>query len=128
MNKTRIAFELHKVLREIKIHGEQYVIYRDKLDKYGEPVKDEKEQIVEVKGLFHTVKGYVTKNVKDGTTTHGKGYPKILVAYTDVENIMNGDYTIINGKKYIVVDKNDMQNYNIVSDISLEVVLDGNKS
>lgn len=128
MNKTRVAFELHKVLREIKIHGEQYIIYRDKLDEYGEPVKGEKEQVTEAIGLFHIVKGYITKNVKDGTTTHSKGYPRILVEHTDAENIMNGDYTIINEKKYIVVDKNDIQNYNIVSDISLEVVLDGNKS
>lgn len=128
MNKTIIAFELHKVLREIKIHGEQYIIYRDKLDKYGETIKGEKEQIAEVTGLFHTVKGYATKSVKDGTMTHSKGYPRLLVAYMDVENIENGDYTIINEKKYIVVDKNDIQNYNIVSDISLEVVLDVNKS
>ena len=52
MNEARMKMELHKVLREIQIHGTEYAFFRKKVDKYGEPTKEEPEQIANVKGLF----------------------------------------------------------------------------
>lgn len=125
MNEARLKMELHKVLREIKIHGTTYTFYRDKVDQYGEPTKEEPEKVIDVDGLFHVSKGYITQNIQDGTKTHTKGQPMIMVVYEDVEEIQNGDFCVINGNTYKVVEKNNIQEYNIVSDVSLEMVING---
>ena len=48
-----------------------------------------------------------------------------MVAYENTREIQTDDFLIINGNKYKVVEKNNIQEYNIVTDISLELVLDG---
>ena len=125
MNEARMKMELHKVLREIQIHGTEYTFFRKKVDKYGEPTKEEREKVSTIRGLFHVSKGYITENIQEGTRTHSKGQPMLLVAYVETENIQNGDYLEINQNKYKVVEKNNIQEYNIVTDISLELVLNG---
>lgn len=125
MNEARMKMELHKVLREIQIHGTEYKFFRKKVDKYGEPTKEEPEQIANVKGLFHVSKGYTTQNIQDGTKTHSKGQPMLMVAHENVGEIKTEDFFVINKNKYKVVEKNNIQEYNIVTDISLELVLDG---
>lgn len=117
--------ELHKVAKEISWHGTTYDLFRDKTDKYGEPTKEEPEKVATICGLFHVSKGYITENIQDGTRTHSKGQPMLLVAYEDSENIQNGDFLEINKNKYKVIEKNNIQEYNIVTDISLELVLNG---
>ena len=125
MNESRMKMELHKVLREIQIHGTEYTFFRKKVDKFGEPTKEEPEQIANVKGLFHVSKVYVTQNIQDGTRTHSKGQPMLMVAYENTREIQTDDFLIINENTYKVVEKNNIQEYNIVTDISLELVLDG---
>ena len=125
MNEARLRMELHKVLREIQIHGTEYTFFRKKVDKYGEPTKEEPEQIAKVQGLFHISKGYITQNIQDGTKTHSKGQPMLMVAHENTREIKTEDFFVINGNKYKVVEKNNIQEYNIVTDISLELVLDG---
>lgn len=125
MNEARMKMELHKVLREIQMNGTEYTFFRKKVDKYGEPTKEEPEQIANVKGLFHVSKGYITQNIQDGTKTHSKGQPMLMVAYENTREIQTDDFLIINENTYKVVEKNNIQEYNIVTDISLELVLDG---
>lgn len=125
MNEAIMKMELHKVLREIQMHGTEYTFFRKKVDKYGEPTKEEPEQIANVKGLFHVSKGYITQNIQDGTKTHSKGQPMLMVAYENTREIQTDDFLIINENTYKVVEKNNIQEYNIVTDISLELVLDG---
>lgn len=125
MNEARLRMELHKVLREIWIHGTEYTFFRKKVDKYGEPTKEEPEQTGNVQGLFHVSKGYITQNIQDGTKTHSKGQPMLMVAYENTGEIKTDDFFVINGNRYKVVEKNNIQEYNIVTDISLELVLDG---
>lgn len=125
MNEARKKMELHKVLREIQIHGIEYTFFRKKVDNYGEPTKEEPEQIANVKGLFHVSKGYITQSIQDGTKTHSKGQPMLMVAHENIGEIKTEDFFVINKNKYKVVEKNNIQEYNIVTDISLELVLDG---
>lgn len=125
MNKARMSFELHKVLREIQIHGTDCIFLRKKVDKYGEPTKEEPEEITSVRGLFHVSKGYITQNIQEGTKTHSKGQPKLMVAYDKTKEVKTDDFLFMNGNKYKVVEKNNIQECNIVTDISLELVLDG---
>lgn len=117
--------ELHKITREINQYGENYVFWRDDVDKYGEPTGTTRN-IADVKGLFHTERSYVSKNASDATTTHATGTPMILARYEDAKDIKLADWLTINGKTFKVVDVNDVMEYNIVVNISLdEVVTDG---
>lgn len=122
---STFSFELHKVKREIHIHGRQYEFLREKTDKYGEPTNEEPEKVATVCGLFHITKGYVSKTVQDATMIHAKGQPMLMTIYDEVSSVQNGDFFVLNNNTYKVVEKNNIQECGIVCDISLEVVLDG---
>ena len=49
----------------------------------------------------------------------------LMVAHENIGEIKTEDFLIINENTYKVVEKNNIQEYNIVTDISLELVLDG---
>lgn len=125
MNEKMLRIELNKVKREIKTHGRSYVVKRTVLNDYGEDT-DKQEEVVEVQGLFHTEKGYITKSISDGSKTHSKGQSKLMVAYDDSVLIKNGDMIQINENIYKIIEKNNMQEFNIICDISMELVLNGN--
>ena len=125
MNEKMLQIELNKVKREIKTHGRSYVVKRTVLNNYGEDT-DKQDEITEIQGLFHTEKGYVTKSISDGSKTHSKGQSKLMVAYDDSVLIKNGDMIQINENTYKVIEKNNIQEFNIVCDISMELVLNGN--
>lgn len=117
--------EQQKVKREIERHGNFYTCFRTKTDKYGEPL-EESEQVAEFKGLYHVEKTYSTRTISDGTNTRTKGQPMLLCLFEDAEKVNSGDCFIINEKKFIVSDKNNMFESNILVNLSLELVLNGN--
>ena len=120
--------ELHKLQREIQTHGETYMFYRDKIDEDLEPT-GETEQVAEVQGLFHVTKTYLSETTTDGARVRTKGEPMLLTICNDkTKSIVSGDFVKINGKSYKVNAKNNIQEYNLVYDISLEVILDGSVS
>ena len=114
--------ELHKITREINQYGENCVFWRDDVDKYGEPTGTTRN-IADVKGICHTERSYVSKNASDATTTHATGTPMILARYDDAKDIKPADWLTINGKTFKVVDVNNIMEYNIVVNISLDEVV-----
>lgn len=114
--------ESHKVEREIKAHGNKYTFYRDIADTYKETT-GEVEEVDTINGLLHITKGYVNKNTQDGSVIRTKGQPMLLALFEDARKLEQGCYTIINDKKYIVNDVTNINEYNIIVDISLEVVV-----
>lgn len=114
--------EKKAVEREITKNGSTYTVKRNKVDKYGEPTQ-EVEEITTLRGLFHISKGFIIKNTSDGSQTKTKGQPMILALWEECETIQNGDFVVINGNTYKITDKNNIEEYNIIADISLEVVL-----
>lgn len=114
--------EQKAVEREISRNGSTYTVKRNKVDKYGEPTQ-EVEEVTTLRGLFHISKGFVAKNTSDGSQTKTKGQPMILALWEECETIQNGDFVVINGNIYKITDKNNIEEYNIIADISLEVVL-----
>lgn len=114
--------EQKAVEREIARNGSTYTVNRNKVDKYGEPTQ-EVEEVTTLRGLFHISKGFITKNTSDGSQTKTKGQPMILALWEECETIHNGDFVVINGNTYKITDKNNIEEYNIIADISLEVVL-----
>lgn len=119
-----LQYELHKVEREIKTHGATYVIKRKEKDSYGE-YTGMMIKVCEVKGVFHISKGFITQISVDAATVRTKGQPMLLTLYEDTKDIQVNDIVLINGKTYKIVDKNNIQEFSIVSDLSLEVFLDG---
>lgn len=120
-----LKMELHKVEREIKAHGMEYEFKRKVLDKYKEDT-GERKTIKNVIGLFHTTKGYISVNTTDDSKIQTKGQPKMMIVFDDSKEIKKGDFVLINNKTYVVLEKNNVQEMNIVIDISLELVLNGN--
>lgn len=119
MNEKLLKIELYKITREIIMYGNMYKIERTSLDKYGESTGATKK-LVDIRGLFHIEKGYVSRNVSDATTTHTKGQPKLLVSYADaVILIPNRDIITINDDTYTITEINNIQEYSIVCDLSL---------
>ena len=114
--------EKKAVEREITKNGSTYTVKRNKVDKYGEPTQ-EVEEVTALRGLFHISKGFIIKNTSDGSQTKTKGQPMILALWEECETIQNGDFVVINGNTYKITDKNNIEEYNIIADISLEVVL-----
>lgn len=114
--------EQKAVEREIARNGSTYTVKRNKVDKYGEPTQ-EVEEVTTLRGLFHISKGFIIKNTSDGSQTKTKGQPMILALWEECETIQNGDFVVINGNTYKITDKNNIEEYNIIVDISLEVVL-----
>lgn len=124
MRSGKLFTELYKVKREIQMHGEEYTVYKQKTDKYGETISDI-EEIQKVSGLFHITKGYTTQTVSDGTKIRAKSQPMLMVCMEGSKQIENGMFVIINDNRYNIIDKNNIQEYNMVVDLSLELVQDG---
>ena len=114
--------EKKAVEREITKNGSTFTVKRNKVDKYGEPTQ-EVEEVTTLRGLFHISKGFIIKNTSDGSQTKTEGQPMILALWEECETIQNGDFVVINGNTYKITDKNNIEEYNIIADISLEVVL-----
>ena len=120
----RLQRELYKIKREIDIHGKMHTFYRDVLNDDGEPTGEIK-QIVCTCGLLHVSGGYVARETSAGTETRTKREPMLLLRWEEVEEVQNRDFVILNNYRYNVINKRNVNEYNIVADLSLEVVLNG---
>lgn len=122
MIKSILKQELHKVVREINTHGSNYQFYRDKLNEYEEATGDI-EEVAKINGLFHQTKSYISRKVTDATETRMKGQPLIMMGYEDSKSIQNGDKVKVAGNEYRVTGINNISEFCIISDVSLEAIL-----
>lgn len=123
-------FEAYKIAREIKKSGVQNVFYRDGKNEFGEPDANTRVTIGTLKSLYHEQNGYVQMSVADEVQYRTKKMPMLMALYEDVKvlDLQAGDYTIINSRKYKVTNVLNLYNWNILCDLSLEVLDDGNSS
>jgi len=127
-----LKFESYKLRRELERSGTIFDFYRLAVNAFGEPDGD-CEKIGTILGLYHEENDYirlVASEAAQRRQTAGKlkKQPKLLCLYESIIecNLQVGDYTIINGKQYKVTGVVNIQEWNIIADISLEVVEDGN--
>lgn len=120
------SIELHKVAVEIERHGSNYLIQRNELNEYREKTGNITD-VKKIQGIFHIEKGYSTRTVFDGSETVSKGQPKLFVKTKDICSVIKNDFLDIDNKVYVITDVNDIEGFGIVSDLSLEVLQDGNK-
>lgn len=131
MKKEYVAQqELFKIKREIERNGETYQIYQKSVDEYNQPI-NEVIQLITTKGLLHEVVGYKSKQSSYPTTTHTEKQPMILFLYDDIiKDVITQKnlFVVVNNKRYNIVAFENVQEMNIVLDVSLRVVIDGNEN
>lgn len=117
-------FEAYKVRRELKKVGKRYIFKRAKKNAFKEPT-DNSESIVELTGLYHEQNGNISMTTGETTQTRTKKIPTILCLYEDVKLLKVEDIVEINSKKLKITGIVNIQEWNIIADISLEVFDDG---
>lgn len=126
LNERKVIMEQNRVKREIERIGNTYLFTRNKKNEFGEDT-NEKQDICTIRGLYHVTKGYATRMIDDSSIVITKGMPMMLCTKNEFsDKIRKGDTVEVNNCKHIVSDINNINEYNILYDISLEVVVDGN--
>lgn len=117
-------FEAYKLRRELKRIGKEYEFKRAELNKFKEPTN---ESVLAGKliGLYHEQNSHVSVTTGETTQTRTKKTPMILCLYEDAKTLKLGDAVEINSKKLKVTGIVNIQEWNIIADISLEVVDNG---
>lgn len=119
-------FEAYKIKRELKRSGAEYEFKRAKKNDFGE-FTDEKNVVGKLKGLYHEQNSSIQITAGDTTQTRTKKVPMILCLYEDVASLVLqvDDIVKINAKTFKVTGVTNIQEWNLVSDISLEVIDSG---
>lgn len=114
---------LHRLLQAINWQGSLYVFRKPGVNIYGEKTGDIEEEVT-IKGLFHNGSSeHIKITVSDGGTVIEKNTPYIMTAWPNAEKLQFDDQVIINGRTFKVTGRTNIGEYNIVGEISLEVVL-----
>lgn len=124
-----IKQELFKMEREIKTNGFVYLVCQDKLDEYNQPT-GEAEIIKVIKALYHTSNAYKKRSTADSTTTYSEKQPMLLTTYEEIKDLLDKQnlFIVVSKTRYNFVAFENVQEYDIIYDISLEVVIDENQN
>lgn len=116
-------FEAYKIKRELKRSGTNYEFKRAGLNDFGEP-NNGLVTVGTIKGLYHEQNSNIQITTGDTTQVRTKKIPMILCLYDDAASLalQVGDQLEINSKTLKVTGVVNVQEWNIVADISLEVV------
>lgn len=116
-------FEAYKIKRELKRSGIDYKFKRSGVNDFGEPV-GEPIVVGTIRGLYHEQNSSVQVTTGDTTQVRTKKIPMILCLYEDAASLVLqvGDELKINNKTFKITGVVNIQEWNIIADISLEVV------
>lgn len=116
-------FEEYKIKIELKRSGIDYEFKRAIKNDFGEP-SGEPEFIGKLKGIYHEENSNIQITTGDTTQVRTKKIPMILCLYEDTANLVLsvGDVVKINEKTLKVTGIVNISEWNIIADISLEVV------
>lgn len=130
-------FVLYQVKREIKRNPTTMDFYRRELNEFGEP-SGEPKFLCKYTGLYHEHNPHMLDSYKILTgqtlgTYTGDKYPQIMVPYEDfwikegeeVIGVQKGDEVNWNGRLLRVTGISNVQEWNLLYDISFEEVDDG---
>lgn len=122
-------FEAYKIKRELKRSGIDYEFKRIIKNEFEE-ADGEAEVVGKIKGIYHeqtASNGIITITMKDNIQVRSKKLPMILCLYEDAASLVLkvDDIVEIGNKTFKVVGISNIQEWNIITDISLEVVDNG---
>ena len=115
------SFEANKIARLIKVQGASYVFKRDILNEIKEPTGETLDTCIN--GVFHEQIQHITVTGTDAATVRQKMSSYVLALYADAKDIQQGDYVYVDGRKYLVNGINNISNWDVAVDISLEEVV-----
>lgn len=115
-------FEAYKIKRELKRSGINYEFKRAGKNKFGEST-DELNVVGKLVGLYHEQNSSIQITTGDTTQIRNKKIPMILCLYEDTASLalQIGDIVKVNTKICKVTGVTNIQEWNLISDISLEV-------
>ena len=116
-------FEVYKIKRELKRSGIEYELKRPEKNEFKEPT-GVLVSVGKFLGLYHEQNGYVKLTAKDASQIRSKKVPMILCLYEDIASfsIEVEDVVIINKKTFKVTGVVNIQEWNLIADISLEAI------
>ena len=119
-------FEAYKISREIKRSGRSFTFKRKAKNDFNEP-NEEAIIVGNLLGIYHEQNSNIAISTGDTTQYRTKKIPMILCLHSDVSKLeLNvDDFVIFNSKTFKVTGITNVQEWSIVSDISLEVFDDG---
>lgn len=121
-------FEAYKLKRELKRTGIRFEFTREGKNPFNEPdVTFSSNLIGSLIGLYHEQGSGVQISTSESAKVRTKKVPMILCLYKDVLslNLQVGDIVMVNKLTCKVSGIVNIQEWNIIADISLEVVDDG---
>ena len=118
-------FEAYKIRRELARSGKEYTFYRNGINEFGEPI-EEPVEVGTFKGIYHEQNSNIQITTGETTQTRTKKIPMILCLFDDISglNLRTGDFVIINSRTFNLTGIVNISEWNIVTDISLELVDD----
>lgn len=121
------SFEMYKLKRLLKRNGNEYEIIRAGTNPFGEPDTSYQETIGVINGLYHEESVDIQVVTGDTTQVRTKKSPMILCTYEDAAyvDLKINDLIVINEKTFKIVGFKNIQEWNLLADISLEVLDDG---
>lgn len=120
------SFEIYKLKRELKRSGNDYEFTRAVVNKFGEP-SDEFELLGILRGLYHEQNQHIAVTMSDTTQVRTKKVPSILCLYEDAASLglVIGDRVKISEKTMKVTGIVNIQEWDLISDVSIEVIDNG---
>lgn len=115
-------FEIYKLQRELKRNGISCVFKRYTKNEFGEPDHVHDNIVCEIKCLYHEQNSNIQITTGETTQVRTKKIPMLLCLYENTSLLKPGDFVILNEKKYKVTGIVNIQEWNLIGDISLEVV------
>ena len=112
--------------RELNRSGIDYRFERYKKNEFNENT-DDIIFVGVIKGLYHEQNSSISISTGDTTQIRSKKIPMILCLYEDAASLVLqvGDIVKINSKKLKVTGVTNIQEWNIIADITLEVIDNG---
>lgn len=115
-------FEEYKVLRLLRTQGMQCSFVRDVLDKFKEPT-GYTTQVASFLGVYHEQTSYLSVTGTESALVRSKKVPYVLTLKKYLGDLRQGDKIEMFEKTYKVCGVDDVNNWGIIADISLEEVL-----
>lgn len=112
-------FEEYKVLRLLKTQGVQCDFVRDVLDKFKEPT-GYTTQVASFLGFYHEQTSYLSVTGTESSLIQKKKVPYVLTLKKYIGELRQGDKIVLFGKSYKVCGVDDVNNWGLIADISLE--------
>lgn len=115
-------FLKHRVERALAMNGQKFSFIPMLRDEYNQ--LKQSSTTIEVFGMYHEQNSFISVTSSDAASVQRKKSPMILTLLDDnVKKLKQGDVLFLGDTRYTVSGILDIQNWGIVADISLEMVV-----